>query len=318
MTTCRCCGGDTKRRGFYRNKNFNVQRFECLKCGTTFSEKQPLDNIRVDFNKALQVIHLLVEGTGIRACERLTGLNRRTVLGILKTAGEKCARLLDEKIRNVEIESAQVDELYSYVFCLEKNNEFKSPEIGEQYTFLAVDRTSKLILSSHTGKRDLPNTEIFMRDLRKRVKNACQLTTDAFAPYPSAVSSAFGLNVHYAQETKVFAESFPIPKRMRKLHRPEGCIGVKRRIRIGNPNPTLISTSHVERTNLSVRLFNRRFTRLTMGYSKKLENLRLAIALFVAHFDFCRVHSAHGQTPAQKAGITNHTWTLNELISAPI
>ncbi|MGA3283360.1 MAG: transposase [Verrucomicrobiota bacterium] len=214
----------------------------------------------------------------------------------------------------METESIQADELYCFVKCLEKNNPSQADEIGEQYTFLAVDRQSKLILAYLTGKRSCENTIAFMLDLRKRVKGTCQITSDSFNAYRPAVRNAFGQNVHFAQQTKLYAHDALMPKMMRRRLNPQDCIGVKNYVRIGNPDRTRITTAHVERTNLSVRLFNRRFTRLTLDYSKTLDNLRHAVALFVAHFDFCRVHSAHGLTPAARAGLTDRTWTIAELL----
>jgi len=280
------------------------------------SESQPLDGLRVNFEMACQVVHLLVEGMGIRAIERFTQLNRRTVLGILAMAGENAARLLDEKIRDVQCSSVQCDELYSFVNCLERNNKFQAAEIGEQYTYLGIDRQSKLILSHLTGKRNDQTTEIFMADLRKRVKGTCQLTSDAFSGYRSAVANTFGQNVHFAQQTKIYSNAFPMLKKVRRILKPEGCVGIKTYIRIGNPNRSLITTSHVERTNLSVRIFTRRFARRMIGYSKKLENLRHAVALFVWHFNFVRKHSAHGKTPAEAAGLTPKPMIIADLLSA--
>ena len=255
---------------------------------------------------------------GVRAIERFTQLNRRTVLGILETAGESCARLLDFKIRDVEVQSIQCDELYSFVFCKEPNNKEHGEHIGEQYTYLAVDRNSKLILSHYISKRTTENTDVFMQDVQKRVKSGCQLTTDGFAAYQSAVAGAFGRDVHFAQQTKVYSNSGALPKWLRQEFNPQSVVEVRTKIRQGNPNPALISTSHVERTNLSVRLFNRRYTRLTLGYSKTLQNLKHSTALLIAYFNFCRVHSAHGQTPAQNAGITFYKWTIEELLSTAV
>jgi IS1 family transposase len=295
-----------------------IQRFRCPTCKRTRSDipQRPLDNMRVPFEKAVQVIKLLIEGTGVRACERLTGLNRRTVLGILETAGQRCARLMDGKIRNLKIESCQCDELYAFVHCKEPNNKLQVVEWGDQYTFLAVDRASKLILSFHTGKRTPENTNIFMEDLQTRIDASCQLTTDGYWPYIPAVANAFGRQAHFAQQRKVFAHSVPMPKRLRHELKPQGVMEVKTWIKSGNPNPALISTSHVERMNLSIRLFNRRFTRLTLGFSKKIENLKLSLALLFAYFNFCRVHMAHNQTPAMAAGLTDHAWTVEELLKS--
>jgi transposase-like protein/IS1 family transposase len=322
QVTCHCCNGETKKFGRFQNHNRIVQRYQCLKCGKTMSESQPLDGLRVDFKQAAQVVHLLCEGMGIRSIERFTGLNRRTVLGILATAGRKCAALLDAKIHDVQCSSVQCDELYSFVFCRELQNKLHLPEIGEQYTFLGVDRESKLILSHYVGKREQDSTDVFIADLRKRVKGEPQITTDGFSCYQPAVENAFGENVHFAQQVKQYADGTLLTKLRRRLRRSmpreKRCVGVKTTIRIGNPDRALISTSHVERTNLSVRLFNRRYTRLTMGYSKTLENHQHALALFIFHFNFCRIHSAHGQTPAMAAKIENHQWTIEEFLTATI
>src|SRR5665213_3288746 len=204
---CHCCQSDeVKKSGRFMNKNFTVQRYQCNRCGKTFSDKQPLDGLRVDFKLAAQVVHLLCEGMGIRAIERFTQLNRRTVLGILKTAGEKAAQLLDMQIRSVEVESVQCDELFSFVLKKEFNKKDADPEIGSQYTFLALDRKSKLILSHLIGKRDRPCADAFMADLRKRIKGRTQLTTDGFGGYLPAVYNAFEANVDFAQQTKSYAD----------------------------------------------------------------------------------------------------------------
>ncbi len=280
----------------------------------------------MDFKQACQVVHLLCEGMGIRAIERFTQLNRRTVLGILETAGRKCADLLDDKIRDVQCSSVQCDELYSYVFCKENKNKLRLPDIGEQYTYLGVDRKSKLILGFHIGKREEGETDTFIEDLRKRVKGQPQITTDGFSAYNSAISTTFGKNANFAQQVKIFKESVFMTKKARKaLPVDRRCIGVKNFIRIGNPDPDLISTSHVERTNLSVRMFQRRYARLCLGFSKRLENMKLSVALFVAHFNFCRINSAlkikatettkaKERTPAMAAGLTDHAWTVAELL----
>ena len=309
-----------KKSGRFTNKNYSVQRYLCNRCGKTFSDKQPLDGLRVDFKQAVQVVHLLCEGMGVRAIERFTRLNRRTVLGILETAGEKATRLLDTQIRNLEIESVQCDEVFAFVGCKEFNNALEDPELGSQYTFLAVDRKSKLIVSHHIGKeRSRENAEILMGDLRSRLKSRTQITTDGLYGYVGAVYNTFGADVDFAQQAKTYADrNFGAYRDERRYSVAKGCTTVKTSIHIGKPNRDLISTSHVERTNLSVRLFNRRFTRLTLGYSKKLANLKHSMALLIAHFNFCRVHSAHKMTPAMSAELTNHVWTIEELLTTPI
>jgi hypothetical protein len=174
-------------------------------------------------------------------------------------------------------------------------------------------------MSHFIGKRTRASGEIFMADLRKRVKGRTQITTDGWLRYLPAVYNAFGANVDFARQAKTYKDrDFGAFRDERRYSVAKGCVTVKTHIHIGKPNRALISTSHVERTNLSVRLFQRRFTRLTLGYSKKLANLKHSVALFIAHFNFCRVHSAHKQTPAMHAELTNHVWTVEELITATI
>jgi IS1 family transposase len=288
-----------------------VQRYACDRCGKSFSEEQPLDGLRVDFKQACQVVHLLCESMGIRAIQRLTGLHQETVLNILATAGEKAAAHLDAKVVGVAAAVIQTDEIHTTVHTKQQNTLEGEIERGDQYTFLSVDRRSKLILNWLVGKRTRENAERFMEDLKRRVAGRFQLVTDNWQIYSGidgAVRAVFGRDVDYATETKYFAS----PQRFL----PRRLIGLRRRPRIGSPDMRLATTSHVERTNLSLRLFNRRFTRCTLGYSKKLDNLRHAVALFVWHFNFARVHSAHGLTPAQAAGLADRPVTIAELLNS--
>jgi len=255
---------------------------------------------------------MLCEGVGIRAIGRLTGLDKKTVLRILESAGEQCARLLDAKIRNVKASWIQVDEIHSFVLA----KEMKDAEHGEFFTYLSVDMSSKLIVNSLVGKRNLENTDAFLNDLKSRVGGRFQLTTDAYPGYwqgcGGAVGRVFGNSIDYATEKKIFSSRayLAVP-----TYQPPYVIAIKRMQRIGRPEMKLATTCHAERMNLSVRLFNRRFTRKTLGFSKKLENLRHAVSIFVAHFNFVRKHSAHGRTPAQAANITDHAWTIEEMLA---
>ena len=293
-----------------------MQRYACDRCGKSFKEAQPLDGVRIDAKQAEQVIHMLVEGVGIRAISRLTNLNHVTVLNILETAGEHCARLLDSKIRNVNASLVQVDEMHGFVFSKKQNTLRGDPLHGEFFTYLSVDMSSKLIINWRTSKRDGENTTAFLRDLKSRMADRFQLTTDAFTGYwqgGGAVRQVFGSEIDYATEKKYFGTA---SGRANFQFNTLKVKSIKRVRQIGNPEMSLATTCHAERMNLSVRLFNRRFTRKTLGYSKKLENLRHSVAIFAAHFNFCRVHSAHGRTPAQAASLTDHTWTIGELLSA--
>ena len=314
---CICCSGIAKRRGFYRNKNFNIQRFQCLKCGTSFSDKQPLDNLRVEYDKALQVLNLLSEGMGIRATSRLTGLHQQTVLNVLARAGSRAGRFLDEHVKNVQPESVQLDEMFCFVGCKDRMNLTHDPFRGGQYLFLAIDSKSKLIISHVIGLRSPLQTERILQEVKDRTTGRLQLFSDGYEAYKIAVPKIMGYhNTDFAQVVKLFAVQADKTSPERR-YSPSHCVGTRKRIRTGNPNPELISTSYVERTNLTVRLFNRRFTRLTLGYSKKFEYLIHSINLMVFYYNFVWKHGTHGQTPAMAAGLIDHPLTFNEMLLAP-
>jgi transposase-like protein/IS1 family transposase len=312
---CHRCQTEAVKFGINRQ---GFQRYLCKQCSRTFSDipARPLDDLRIEPEKAFMVIRLLCEGTGIRACERLTGLNRRTVLGILKTAGQKCARLLDTTVRNIRARNVETDELYSFVHCKQDHNKTHNPDWGEQFTFLSFERDTKLIIAYSVGKRTSENAHEHIHLLRDRLANRIQLSTDNFHGYRGAVGAVktvFGPDgVDYATLEKVYAPS----ARPEMRYNPPVCILVKKSPRLGLPERDLICTSHVERQNLNVRLFNRRFTRLTLGYSKKLANLKHSVALFVAFWNFCWIHNTLKQTPAMAAGLTDHAWTVEELLSS--
>ena len=254
---------------------------------------------------------------GIRGVSRITGLHQQTVLNILQSAGEKCAKLLDERVRNVQAENVEVDELYSYVLTRPENTERNDPIHGEMFCFLGIDRGSKLIISHLIGKRLARNCRAIMTDISDRLVGRTQLSTDGFPAYTGArgaVSHAFGSEVDYGTEVKRFGRDEGPAGR----YTPAKCLGVTREAQMGSPDMKTIGTSRVERMNLSVRHFNKRFTRSTLGYSKTFTNHRHATALFVAHYNFCRTHSSLkngiARTPAMVAGLTDHVWTIEELI----
>lgn len=289
-----------------------MQRYRCVRCAKTFSESQPLDGLRVDFKQAEQVVHLLCEGMGIRAISRFTRLDTKTILNILETAGQKAAAFQDAKVYGVGADVIQADEINSFVYSKQRNTPADEIERGDQFTFLSVDRRSKLIVNSLVGKRTRDNAEQFLTELKKRMEDKpFQLTTDnwhIYSGYTGSVRAVFGKGVNYATETKHFARPAEfLPRRL---------IAVKRKRQIGEPDMAAATTCHAERTNLSVRTFTRRFTRCTLGYSKTLENHKHAVALFVWHFNFVRVHSAHGRTPAQECGLVSKAFTIEELLAA--
>lgn len=272
---------------------------------------------------------MLCEGVGVRACERLAGVNRRTVLNVLETAGQKAIGLMESRVKNVEAKFVSVDEMFGFVGCLQQNTTVDDQVRGDQYVFLGVEQTTKLIICWCVGKRDRTNAREIMSDLKAKTTGRFQLTTDnynAYSGWSGAVRKTFGGQIDYGTETKHFATEFhshdrKVPRRFN----PVKCIAAIRTPIIGKPNRRMMTTNHSERCNLSIRLFNRRFTRKTICYSKKLRNHKLSVALQVAHFNFCRPHSALKikatetsraieQTPAMAQGITNHVWTVKELL----
>jgi IS1 family transposase len=278
-------------------------------------------------DKAVQIVNLLCEGVGIRAIERLTHVHRDTVLSVLEVAGTKAARLMDAKVNNHPFQFVQVDELFCFVKFKECNNTERSRELGTQYVFVGIDADSKFIINYTVGKRDAVTCQEYMLDLKKRVQSPFQLSTDGFGAYKTEVDFTFLNELHYAQVIKEYANPGEADYTARK-YSPSPFIRARKTVVCGTPCPDHISTSYSERTNLSIRLFNRRFTRLTLGYSKKLANLKHSFALFTAHFNFCRIHSALKvqsadslktiqRTPAMAANLTDHVWTIGELLWQP-
>ncbi len=308
---CHVCNILCKKFGKFGPKK--IQRYRCKQCGKTFSEYQekPLEEMRIPMEKALQALHLMVEGVGIRSISRITGLHIETVLALLEKAGERAARLLDSQIRGVVAKQVQVDEIFGFVYCKQKHVKNDDRTIGDQYSFVSFDRESKLVLNYVIGKRTAGNAQKLMDDLALRLANRPQISTDGFTPYIDAVEWAFGANVDYAQLVKVYAGN----EAGRERYSPSECIGAVPSVITGHPDPKMICTSHVERNNLTMRIFLRRLTRLTLGFSKKLENLNHAIALHFAYYNFCRVHRSLRVTPAMEAGISDHVWTIQELIA---
>jgi transposase-like protein/IS1 family transposase len=320
---CHCCSSEhVKKSGSFSNRNRAVQRWQCLTCGKTFSESQPLDGVRIDEDKAAMVVQMLCEGVGVRAIARLTMLNKNTVLNILETAGEHCEQLLNQRLVNLTVSEVQIDEVFSFVYCLANNTTPDDQFRGDQYAYLGIERASKLIIHWEIGKRDGATTRTFLEGLKSRTAGRFQLTSDGYEHYcrnnENGVASVFGDQIDYGIEIKAYARPPAFEKWTPARERPVQLISCKRIPKIGNPDRARMTVNHMERQNLNVRLFNRRFTRKTLGYSKLLRNHRLALALQIAHFNFCRVHSAHKMTPAQAHGLTDHAWTVRELLAIAI
>jgi transposase-like protein/IS1 family transposase len=295
------------------------QRFRCLSCSKTFLEQRnkPLDEMRLPMEKALLVLNLLVEGNSIRSTERITGVEKKTIIALLLKVGEKCDRLFEKHIRNVKVSDVQADEIWGFVKMKDRTRvrRGKAEEgLGDAYTWVAMESNSKLVIAWHLGKRGAKDAEIFLEKIYKAVegtKNRFQMTTDGYGAYPAAVAYSLGTRVDYAQLVKQYAA----PEEDDHRYSPSVCTGAKPVVVIGNPDMERVCTSHIERQNLTLRMSMRRLTRLSNGFSKKWENLHAAFALQFAHYNLCRIHKTLRCTPAMEAGITKSVWTLKELLT---
>ena len=314
--TCHNCQIEAVKIGKDRKGN---QRFLCKQCRKSFSEQQdkPLNNMRLPLEKALMVLHMLVEGVSIRSITRITGVEKKTILSLLVLVGEKCERLLETKLRNVKVNDIQLDEIWAYVGMKEKTKKRQGKDdvqLGDAYTFVGFERDSKLIVAWHLGRRTERDTVLFTEKIFKAVdgtENRIQVSTDGFAAYPDAIAYSLGTRADYAQLIKIYGAPEPDEHR----YSPSKVIEAMPMPVFGNPDPEKICTSHVERQNLNIRMAMRRFTRLTNAFSKKWENLKAALALYFAYYNFCRIHSTIRCTPAMEAGITKSVWELKDLLA---
>jgi IS1 family transposase len=268
----------------------------------------------LSIEKRIQVISALVEGNSIRSTERMTEAHRDTIMRLLVRVGENCARLLDEKMRHLPCRVIQCDEIWSFVYVKQRhlNGDHDREMMGDQYIFVALDPESKLIPTFRVGKRTPENAYYFMADLQERLAHRVQLTTDGFRPYLTAVEDTFGADVDYAMLVKLYGS----PREAEERYSPDEIVQAVPIPVTGNPKPSYISTSHVERQNLTIRMQLRRFTRLTNAFSKKLENLKAAIALHFAYYNFCRIHQTLRVTPAMAAGVAETVCGIGELFGS--
>lgn len=260
------------------------------------------------------VVAALVEGNSIRATVRMTGVAKNTIVNLLVDLGDACARYQDEHLRGLKTRHIQCDEIWSFVYAKRKNvtPEMKEqhPGAGDAWTWTALDADSKLILSFRVGTRDSATAHEFMQDVAARVQGRVQLTSDGLTHYLNAVEGAFGLDVDYAMLNKIFAAAGDQGR-----YSPPVCIGCQSTVVSGDPDRKHVNTSYVERQNLTMRMSMRRFTRLTNGFSKKLENHAATVALYFMYYNFARVHQTLRVTPAMQAGIADHVWSLDEIVS---
>lgn len=312
---CKSCGEQTKKFGKDRKSN---QRYRCLICKAVSVEARPrlLGDMILAEDKAMSVLLHLVEGCSVRTTSRITTVHPRTILDLLSLAGERCEKLMEDRINGLAVNDVQCDELWGFVGMKEKTKVKKGTDLdglGDAWTFVAFERHSKLVLSWHLGRRTEADTIAFTEKLAHATRGSFQVTTDGFKPYQHAIVLSLGAqHVDFAQLVKLYSNT---PEGPQTRYSPADCTGAKKVPIYGNPALNKVCTSHVERQNLNIRMSMRRMTRLTNAFSKKWSKLHAMLALYFAYYNFCRVHGSLRVTPAMEAGITDHIWTLSELIS---
>jgi transposase-like protein/IS1 family transposase len=309
--TCEKCETTCQRFGKHRN---GLRRFRCPLCKKTYTEahEPALAGSYIPQDRIVLALRLPIEGNSIRSIERITNLDRNTIMKLLVAAGEKCEKLMGRLIVNVPARDVQADEIWSFIGKKEKmRTSDDDPNLGDAYCFVAIERDTKLVLNFALGKRDQATTDIFIEGLRHATsRQNFQITTDGFVPYISAIQNTLSDRVDFARLIKVYRAT---PEGERR-YSPAEVVSTEVVPVIGQPDPARICTSHVERQNLTMRMSIRRFTRLTNGFSKKWENHWAALALYFAFYNFCRIHSSIRVTPAMQAGITDHVWDLAEIL----
>jgi transposase-like protein/IS1 family transposase len=289
------------------------QRFRCLDCGKTFVEStRTLDGMTIGTAKAEQVIRCLIEGMGIRSTVRITGVAKNTVLDLLTLVGQRCKLFMEDAVVGVPVKDVQADEIWSFVYCKDKTRKKLSLPVafyGDRYCFVGFERHNKLALAWHLGHRDHYDGEQFVSKLARACGNHdFQISTDGWRPYKQLVPS-FMRTADFATLIKVYAHGQDTTR-----YSPGQIIELKYNAVAGNPDMDRVCTSHVERHNLSMRMGMRRFTRLTNGFSRKLENHDAALGLYFAAYNFVTKHGTIKTTPAVAAGIASKPWTVAELI----
>lgn len=269
---------------------------------------------KLDTEKRTQILSCLVEGNSIRATCRMTGAAKNTVVKLLVDAGRACSDYQDKAFRNLKCKRIQCDEIWSFVGCKEKNTTVrkKAEGQGDIWTWTALDPDSKLVPCWFVGGRDAGAAYHFMHDLAERLENRVQLTTDGHKAYLSAVEDAFGTQIDYAMLVKIYGND---KQGGETRYSPAVCMGARKAVISGSPEIKHVSTSMIERANLTMRMSMRRFTRLTNAFSKKLENHEHALALHFMYYNFCRIHQTIRVTPAMEAGVSDHVWELSDIVA---
>jgi IS1 family transposase len=270
---------------------------------------------KLDMAKRAQIVSALVEGCSIRSIVRMTGASKNTIAKLLVELGAACSRYQDEALRNLHCKLIQCDEIWSFIGCKEKQVTAQKIErdgwCGDAWTWVAIDADTKLVPCWMVGARDYLTARHFIADLASRLSSRVQLTTDGHKVYISAIDNAFEGEIDYAMLVKMYGNSPEAEVR----YSPGKVNGINKTAISGNPDPDHISTSYVERQNLTMRMSIRRFTRLTNAFSKKIENHIAALAIFYMHYNFVRIHQTLRVTPAMAAGVTNRLWSIEDLLA---
>ncbi|HEX4737064.1 MAG TPA: IS1 family transposase [Allosphingosinicella sp.] len=262
-----------------------------------------------------RILHLLCEGMSIRAVTRLTGASKNTVTKLLVDAGKSCLAFHDQYVRKVDAKRIQVDEIWSFTYAKQRSvaTAKAAPEkAGDTWTWTAIDADSKMIVSYLVGGRDAYYARVFIRDLRSRLRSRVQLTSDGHKAYLEAVEREFGDDVDYAMLIKMYGT---VPESFKGRYSPGVCTGAKRTRITGNPDDAAVSTSFAERSNLTMRMHMRRFTRLTNAFSKKVENHLYAVALHMMYYNFVRIHQTLRVSPAMAAGVADRLWEISDIVA---
>ena len=266
---------------------------------------------RLPRDKQIQVVRALVEGNSIRATVRMTGVAKNTIANLLVDLGAACEAYQVEHLVNLPCKRIQCDEIWSFVGAKQKQVNAGAQGVGDVWTWTAIDADTKLVPSWMVGDRGSDTAKRFISDLAGRLSNRVQLTTDGHKVYLNAIENAFGNDIDYAMLVKQYGEC---REGGEVRYSPAVCTGAKKEAITGNPDPNHVSTSYVERQNLTMRMSIRRFTRLTNAFSKKVENHTAAVALHFMHYNFCRIHQTLRVTPAMAAGVTDHVWEIGEIV----
>jgi transposase-like protein/IS1 family transposase len=311
MILATCQHESTKKHGKDRKGN---QRYRCRLCGETWIEPtaKPLGDMRISMRDATLALGMLLEGMSIRATERLTGLDQNTIGSLILTVGDNCQHLLDTKVRSVAVEDVQVDELWSFIGCKEKTRAAsgRGEEYGDSWTFVGIDRTTKLVLAHLVGQRDNETCLTFLKQLNRATTGRFQISTDGLNTYTHNVPFVLGSRVDFAQLVKTYSST-----QEQTRYSPAKIESAEKKPVFGNPDWDRICTSHIERFNLTVRMQVRRFTRLTNAHSKSPKHHVAMQAIFFAWYNFCRKHETiKGQTPAMAAGLADKVWSIREML----